>query len=73
MSTFEARYPNITRWIRTQGWIEVGYDGMSPSWIRALDEGGMVWQGGDPTKTLDDAFQDLDKALAAWIRELFRE
>jgi hypothetical protein len=69
MNSFERTYPHIARWIKIHGWIEVGADGMSPSWIRALDEGGVVWEGGDPSKTLDEAFEDLDTALAKWMKE----
>ena len=67
MGSFERMYPHIARWIKTQGWIEIGADGMSPSWIRALDEGGLVWEGGDPSKTLDEAFEELDTALGEWM------
>jgi hypothetical protein len=69
MESFERTYPHIARWIKIQGWIEVGSDGMSPSWIRALDEGGMVWEGGDPSKSLDEVFEELDAALAKWMKE----
>ena len=37
---------------------------MSRSWIRVLDEGGLIWEGGDPDGPLDDAFQELETALA---------
>jgi hypothetical protein len=61
---FEERYPRISHWVRTHGWIELGHDGMSRSWIRAVDAGGLIWEGGDPDKPLDDAFQELEAALA---------
>ncbi len=63
MDSFARTYPHIARWIKIHGWIEVGADDMSRSWIQALDEGGMVWEGGDPSKTLDEAFDELDTAL----------
>ena len=69
MDSLEQAYPHIARWIKTQGWIEIGSDGMSPSWIRALDEGGTAWGGGDPRKSLDEAFEELDAALGKWMRE----
>jgi hypothetical protein len=43
--TFAEKYPNIAGWIK-DGWIEIGRDGHSTSIIRALDEGGLVWEGG---------------------------
>jgi hypothetical protein len=72
MATFERRYPHITHWVKTHGWIELGDDGLSRSWVRALDEGGLIWEGGDlPSQSLDETFAELDAALAAWMREQF--
>ena len=42
---------------------------MSRAFVRALDEGGLVWEGAATYATIDDALQDLDAALAAWMRE----
>ena len=39
------------------------------SFIRAIDPGGMVWEGKDEYKTLDQAFQDLEEGLGRWMRE----
>jgi len=47
------------------GWIEIGHDDMSRSFIRALDIGGLVWEGETNYATLDEALAALDKALAA--------
>jgi len=43
--TIDQRYPQLTGWIRHQGWVEVGQDDFSSSFIRVLDPGGMVWEG----------------------------
>ena len=40
------------------GWIEIGHDDMSRSFGRALDEGGLVWEGQEDYATLDDALRD---------------
>jgi hypothetical protein len=37
--------------------------------VRALDEGGMVWEGKTRYATLDELLQDLEKGLAAWLKE----
>ncbi len=42
---------------------------MSRSFIRALDDGGMVWEGRKSYPTLDAALQDLETALVAWMRK----
>ncbi len=62
-------YLNIARWVEYYGWIEIGQDGFKNSFIRALDEGGMVWEGRDDYKTLDEALQALNEALGKWMKE----
>lgn len=47
----------------------IGDDAMAGSFIRALDEGGLMWESERTYATLDDAFQDLETALAAWMGE----
>ena len=66
----EATYPTIARWVQEYGWIEIGQDEMSPSFVRALNDGGMVWEGRKSYPTLDAALQALETALVAWMREL---
>ena len=51
---FEQNYPHIAEWVKSWGWIEIGDDGMAGSFIRALDEGGMVWESDRTYQTLDD-------------------
>jgi hypothetical protein len=66
---FEEAYPSVARWVKTIGWIEIGDDDMSRSFVRALDLGGMIWEGGDPDDPLDTTLRTLDTALGRWIRE----
>jgi hypothetical protein len=68
-STFEKAYPNITYWVRSHGWIELGRDDYSSSLVRALDEGGMVWEGSAHYETMDEAFDALEIALAEWMEQ----
>ena len=65
----DATYPTIARWVMEYGWIEIGHDDMSRSFVRALDEGGLVWEGQEDYATLDDALRDLEAGLAVWMRE----
>jgi hypothetical protein len=50
--SFEASFPNISYFVNALGYIEVGYSPNSylTSFIRAIDEGGMVWEGEDEYK-----------------------
>jgi hypothetical protein len=48
--SFEDKYPNITRWVyEHEGIIEIGNDPDGPltSFVRAIDMGGMPWEGED--------------------------
>jgi hypothetical protein len=67
--SIDVTYPTIARWVLEYGWIEIGQDHMNQSLVRALDEGGIVWEGQEHYATLDDALQDLEVGLAAWMRE----
>ena len=37
--------------------------------VRALDEGGTVFEGNTDYPTVDDALQDLEAGVAAWVNE----
>lgn len=70
----EKTYPNIARWVdEHEGWIEIGYDVDSPltSFVRALDCGGMPWEGKDSYDSLDEAMQDLDAGLEAVLKDIY--
>lgn len=66
---FATRYPNIAGWIEGDGWIELGSTQDSPSMARALDEGGMVWEGKTKYKSIDDLLDDLEAGIAQWLEE----
>lgn len=46
MSTFDEQYPNIAWWVQ-DGRIEIGRDEYSDSFIRVIDEGGLIWESGE--------------------------
>ncbi len=66
--TFEAHYPNIAAWVQ-DGWIEIGRDDYSRSFVRALDIGGMVWEGAEEYGSLDEALEALEAGIATWMEE----
>jgi hypothetical protein len=61
--SFEARCPNISLWVTECGTVEIGYDPNTDSFVRAIDEGGMVWSGKRRYKNLDAAIHDLEMGL----------
>jgi hypothetical protein len=70
---FERAYPHIASWVLTQGWVEIGSDSYRRSFIRALDEGGMVWEGTATYPTVDAALGALDTALRDWLHQQHSE
>jgi hypothetical protein len=68
---FERTYPHIARWVQSYGWIEMGADHYSRSLVRALDEGGMVWESQEDDTTLDALLQTLDVFLAQRMQEYY--
>jgi len=72
MKSQEQTYPNVARWVKSEGWIEIGYDDFSRSFVRALDIGGMIWEGDEKYNSLDEAMQALDKGITHWLNETRR-
>ncbi len=68
---FENNYPAITYFAKYHGWVEIGLDGVSSSLVRAIDEGGLVWEGKQNYKNLDDALMDLEVYLHQYMLENF--
>ena len=62
---FANTYPHIAEFIAGEGWIELGQDEYSPSLLRALDAGGLIWESSAGHKTLDQALLALEEKLAA--------
>lgn len=67
MSTFSKTYLHLTWWIENHGWIEIGTDDYSGSWVRILDEGGTRWEDED-SETLDEALEKADNFVREEIQ-----
>ena len=61
---FQQIYPHIAEWASSYGWIEIGAHDYSTSLVRALDEGGMIWESSADDATLDEVLETLDTFLA---------
>ena len=68
-TSFSETYPNITHWINSLGWIEIGQDEYSRSLLRLLNEGGLVWESDDTQGTIDEALQTLEAELVEILKE----
>lgn len=67
-STFADRYPNIVGWVQ-DGLIEFGSTDYSRSFVRAIDEGGMIWEGKRKYSSFEDALDALEDGIAAWHKK----
>ncbi len=67
--SFAEAYPNIADWVLGGGWMEVGHTDYTRSFVRALDEGGMVFEGDSSYLTLDAALKALEAGIKAWLEE----
>ena len=63
--SFEATYPAITRWVKDLGNVEFGYDRDTDMFVRATDESGVRFGGGDRFGTIDDALRALEQGIKA--------
>jgi hypothetical protein len=70
--SFASTYPNIAHFVDAIGIIEIGYHHDFPvtSFIRAIEEGGMAWEGEDQYPTLDVALAALEAGLGEWMKEM---
>lgn len=66
---FAKKYPHIADWV-TDGTIEIGSLEWGHSFISVYDEGGAVWEGKRKYATMDEALQDAEQAIAAWLEEI---
>ncbi len=62
-------YPHLARWVDADGWVEIGHDEFSRSYVRALNEGGTVWEGATRYPTLAAALAALDAGLGQWLHD----
>lgn len=62
-------YPYLSRWVAVFGTIEIGYCGETNSFIRIVDEGGIVWKGRKKYRTLDAALADAEAGIARWLKD----
>jgi hypothetical protein len=66
MDSFEQKYPHIAAWVQ-DGIVEIGNTDHDPSFIRVLDEGGMIWSGADAYPSLDNALAPAEHEIQAFF------
>lgn len=68
LDPFAIAYPNITFWVQGGNWVEIGPDGNRTSFVRALDEGGMFFEGRAKYPSMDAAMRALDEGIARALK-----
>ena len=68
-SSGSASYPHLWRWTAEFGTVEIGHCGPTGSFIRVLDEGGIVWKGRRTYPTLDAALADAEAGVSRWMKD----
>lgn len=63
------RHPNLWRWISEFGTLAIGPCHQTGSFIRVLDEGGLVWKGRRSYRSLDAALADAEAGVTRWMRD----
>ena len=67
--TGAASYPHLWRWVAEFGTVEIGHCGQTRSFIRVLDEGGIVWKGRRNYRSLDAALADAEAGVSRWMKD----
>jgi uncharacterized Zn finger protein len=69
-TSFDDLFPTVAEWARDFGWIEIGRtDDYSPSFVRVLDEGGMIWESDEKFETVDAALRAAEAHIEDWMVE----
>ena len=67
------KYPCMARWLAGHGTIEFGPCHHTASFVRVLDEGGLIWKDKRRYTSLDAAMADCEGAVERWLREYLGE
>ena len=62
-------HPHLWRWVSEFGTVEIGLCSQTRSFIRVLDEGGVIWMGRRNYQTLDAALADAEAGASRWIKD----
>jgi hypothetical protein len=68
MKSFNDKYPYIVSWVR-DGLVEIGYNEYDDAFLRVIDAGGVVWDSNKTYSNLDDAFEEMNRAIETWCTE----
>lgn len=61
--TLDHVYPHVADWVYGRGWIELGQNEYSRSFVRIFDIGGTLWEGTTRYTSLDALLRDAEAAL----------
>jgi hypothetical protein len=62
-------HPHLWRWVTEFGTVEIGQCHQTRSFIRVLDEGGIIWKGRRSYASLDAALADAEAGVSRWMKD----
>ena len=68
-SIVSSSHPHLWRWVNEFGTVEIGLCSQTRSFIRVLDEAGIVWKGRRSYPTLDGALADAEAWVSSWMKD----
>jgi hypothetical protein len=66
---FAARYPNIARFTKGSGSIEIGISDDCEAFARIVDNSGNLWLGETHYATMDAMLADIETTLTAYFKD----
>jgi hypothetical protein len=68
-SSFEADFPEITRWIKEFGRIEIGGASFADPFVKAVNRDGIRWSGKREYTSIDEALKDMECGIEGVLVE----
>jgi hypothetical protein len=62
-------HPHLWRWVSEFGTVEIGLCSQTRSFIRVLDEGGVIWMGRRNYQTRGAALDDAEAGVSRWMKD----
>jgi|GEM_PF-778672 hypothetical protein len=62
-ASLTQRFPTLSEWLGSGGWLEIGYEYNTGSFIRIIGGENLLWQGERAYPSLDAALEDAERNL----------
>lgn len=66
-ASLSSRFPGVAKWVQSHGSIEIGSQDSVGFIVRALDDGGLIFET-DRCTSLDQSMAALERGIRAWLK-----